>query len=65
MSSNVKRADELKNATASLQEELRKNMSALEDKLKRAREHVAKVDNSLLCWDVVIALFEFQSLCSF
>ncbi|XP_068694373.1 laminin subunit beta-1-like isoform X2 [Montipora foliosa] len=43
VSSNVKRADELKNATASLQEELRKNMSALEDKLKRAREHVAKI----------------------
>lgn len=40
----VQRADELKNATANLQAQLRQNMSALEEKLKRAREYVAKVE---------------------
>lgn len=42
--SAVQRAGELKNATTNLQAQLRQNMSALEEKLKRAREYVAKVE---------------------
>lgn len=41
----VQRADELKNLTANLQAQLRQNMSVLEEKLRRAKEYVAKVDN--------------------
>ena len=40
----VQRADELKNLTANLQAQLRQNMSVLEEKLRRAKEYVAKVD---------------------
>ena len=43
----VQRADELKNLTANLQAQLRQNMSLLEEKLRRAKEYVAKVDNNL------------------
>lgn len=43
MTSAVQEASKLKNLTASLQKELQRNMSALEEKLKRARESVAKV----------------------
>lgn len=39
----VQEADRLKNITANLQAQLRQNMSALEEKLRRAREYVAKV----------------------
>ena len=42
---SVQGADELKNITANLQAQLRQNMSALEEKLTRAREYVAKVEN--------------------
>ena len=41
----VQRADGLKNLTANLQAQLRQNMSVLEEKLRRAKEYVAKVDN--------------------
>ena len=41
--STVQNADKLKNLTANLQAQLRQNMSLLEDKLRRAREFVAKV----------------------
>ena len=43
VTSAVQEASKLKNLTASLQKELQRNMSALEEKLKRARESVAKV----------------------
>lgn len=43
--STVQRADELKNVTATLQAQLKQNMTALEEKLRKAREYVAKVDN--------------------
>ena len=43
MDSAVQSADRLKNLTANLQAQLRQNMSVLEDKLRRAREFVAKV----------------------
>ena len=46
----VQRADELKNLTANLQAQLRQNMSVLEEKLRRAKEYVAKVDNLSLYW---------------
>ncbi|XP_020625847.1 uncharacterized protein LOC110063230 [Orbicella faveolata] len=39
----VQEADRLKNITANLQAQLRQNMSALEEKLRRAREYVAKI----------------------
>jgi len=39
----VQEADRLRNITANLQAQLRQNMSALEEKLRRAREYVAKV----------------------
>ena len=42
----VQEADRLKNITANLQVQLRQNMSALEEKLRRAREYVAKVKES-------------------
>lgn len=42
----VQEADRLKNITANLQAQLRQNMSALEEKLRRAREYVAKVKES-------------------
>lgn len=50
----VQRADELKNLTANLQAQLRQNMSVLEEKLRRAKEYVAKVDKlSLYCtWKI-------------
>ena len=47
MSSAVQEANKLKNLTASLQKELQRNMSALEEKLKRARESVAKVKGEM------------------
>lgn len=43
VTSAVQEASKLKNLTASLQKELQRNMSALEEKLKRARESVAKI----------------------
>lgn len=43
----VQEADRLKNITANLQAQLRQNMSALEEKLRRAREYVAKVKRLL------------------
>ena len=39
----VQESGRLKNITANLQAQLRQNMSALEEKLRRAREYVAKV----------------------
>lgn len=39
----VQEADRLRNITANLREQLKQNMSALEEKLKRAKEYVAKV----------------------
>lgn len=39
----VQEADRLRNITVNLQAQLRQNMSALEEKLRRAREYVAKV----------------------
>ncbi|XP_078373908.1 laminin subunit alpha-like [Oculina patagonica] len=39
----VQEAGRLKNVTANLQAQLRQNMSALEEKLRKAREYVAKI----------------------
>lgn len=43
----VQEAGRLKNITANLQAQLRQNMTALEEKLKRARDYVAKVKQFL------------------
>lgn len=43
----VQEADRLRNITANLREQLKQNMSALEEKLKRAKEYVAKVKGFL------------------
>lgn len=43
----VQEAGRLKNITANLQAQLRQNMTALEEKLRRAREYVAKVKEFL------------------
>jgi len=58
--SKVQEADRLKNITANLQAQLRQNMSALEEKLRRAREYVAKVKRLLTCECVKGRLFQKQ-----
>ena len=39
----VQESDRLRNITVSLQAQLKQNMTALDEKLRRAREYVAKV----------------------
>ena len=47
----VQESDRLRNITVSLQAQLKQNMTALDEKLRRAREYVAKVtQNALLTW---------------
>ena len=57
----VQEADRLKNITANLQAQLRQNMSALEEKLRRAREYVAKVKRLLSCECLEGRLFQEQT----
>lgn len=51
MDDAVQESDRLRNITVSLQAQLKQNMTALDEKLRRAREYVAKVtQNALVTW---------------